>query len=135
MGVRVGKACADMADRALERCRVLVVEDEYFLADDIARSLRELGAEVIGPIGTQADALAELEKSEGLHAAVLDVNLNGDSIYPVAEALRARGIPFVFGTGYEGAALPEAYRDVPRWQKPFDPEDLVKALPQLIRPR
>ena len=122
-----------MADPMLERCRVLVVEDEYFLADDIARSLQTVGAEVIGPVGTQADALAEMEKPESFHAAVLDVNLNGDPVFPVANALRARGIPFVFATGYEGAALPEAYRDIPVWQKPFEPEDLAKALPQIMQ--
>lgn len=119
--------------RALERRRVLVVEDEYFLADDIASALREMGAEVIGPLGSADEGLAALG-DRGVDAAVLDVNLGGDErVFPLAEVLRARGIPFVFGTGYEGAVLPPQYWDIPRWQKPFDPQALAEALPGLLK--
>ena len=110
---------------------MLVVEDEYFLADDIARVLARLGAEVVGPIATRDDALARLGEGEPLDAAVLDINLHGQTCYPVADALRARGVPFVFATGYDRAVLPEAYGGVPRWEKPFDPGRLVRALPGL----
>lgn len=113
---------------ALVGYRVLVVEDEYFLADDIARILARLGAEVVGPIATRDDALARLGETEHLDAAVLDINLRGETCYPVASVLRARGVPFVFATGYDRAVVPAAYQDVPRWEKPFDPDLLVRAL-------
>ena len=111
--------------------RVLVVEDEYFLADDIARVLARLGAEVVGPIATRDGALARLGEGEPLDAAVLDINLRGETCYPIADALRARGVPFVFATGYDRAVVPAAYHGVPRWEKPFDPDLLVRALPGL----
>lgn len=110
---------------------MLVVEDEYFLADDIVRILVRLGAEVVGPIATRDDALACLGGGEHLDAAVLDINLRGETCYPIANALRARGVPFVFATGYDRAVVPAAYQDVPRWEKPFDPDFLVRVLPEL----
>lgn len=117
----------------LQDRRVLVVEDEYFIADDIAQALRKLGAEVIGPASDRAKALALLSSTERIDGAVLDVNLRGETVYPVAEALRARGIPFVFATGYDTSAIPSGYADIPRWEKPFDPHALARALPGLVR--
>ena len=111
--------------------RVLVVEDEFFLADDMAEALRTLGAEVVGPAPTRA-AAADLLAGGRVDAAVLDINLRGETIFPLADALRARGVPFVFATGYDASATPPAYRDVPRWEKPYDPGDLVRALPGVI---
>jgi CheY-like chemotaxis protein len=108
--------------------RVLVVEDEFFLADDMAHALRALGAEVSGPVPTSDQALALLA-AEPIDAAVLDMNLKGRMVFPVADALRERGIPFVFATGYDQSAVPAAYQDVPRWEKPFDPHKLSRALP------
>jgi CheY-like chemotaxis protein len=105
--------------------RVLVVEDEYFLADDMARALRKIGVEVVGPVGTRAQALDLLISGEQLAGAVLDINLRGENVFPVADALRARGLPFVFATGYEASSIPPEYRDVPRWEKPFKPHDLA----------
>lgn len=113
---------------ALAGRRVLVVEDEYFLADDIARALDRLGAEVVGPVPTLAGALACLD-GELIAAAVLDINLRGEMAWPLADALAARGVPFMFATGYDQATVPAAYRGVPRWEKPFDPESLARALP------
>jgi CheY-like chemotaxis protein len=112
--------------------RILVVEDEYFLADDMARALREQGAEVIGPVPTAEKALAVVALDEKLDAAVLDINLRGAAAFAVADALKARGIPFVFATGYASAHVPTEHRDVPRWEKPFDPHDLAKGLPGIL---
>ncbi len=120
-------------DGPLATRRVLVVEDEFFLADDMAEALRALGAEVVGPAPTR-DLAMSLLAGERVDAAVLDINLRGETIFPVADALRARGVPFVFATGYDEAATPPAYRNVPRWEKPFDPEELVRALPAVIGP-
>ena len=113
--------------------RVLVVEDEYFLAEDVARALARLGMEVVGPVPTCAEALARLDAGERIDAAVLDINLRGETCYVVADALGARGVPFVFTTGYDRAVVPRVYGHVPHWEKPFDPERLVRALPGLMR--
>lgn len=123
---------APSSPKLLTDRRVLVVEDEYFLADDIAAALRQLGAEVIGPVSNSEEALAEISVQTSIDIAVLDVNLGEGASYPVAEALRARNIPFVFGTGYEAAHLEAGYEDVPRWQKPFNPDALVRTLPALL---
>src|SRR3712207_2858614 len=117
---------------ALAYRRVLIVEDEYFLADDMAQVLQKLGAQVVGPVQTPDKALLLLA-DKPVDAAILDINLKGRMVFPVADALREQGIPFVFATGYDEAAVPEAYKDVPRWEKPFKPEDLAKALPSLVQ--
>lgn len=113
--------------------RVLVVEDEYFVADDINRALKKLGADVVGPFATCRQALDAFASGTRFDAAILDINLRGEAIYPVADALRGAGVPFVFATGYDEASLPVPYRDIPRWEKPFDPGALVTALPRLVR--
>jgi CheY-like chemotaxis protein len=112
---------------------VLVVEDEYLIADDIAGVLSAGGAEVIGPVGTEEKAL-QLVASETLDLAVLDLNLHGAMAYTVADALRQKGVPFVFSTGYDRSVIPEAYADVPRWEKPFYYHELAWALPRLVTP-
>jgi CheY-like chemotaxis protein len=119
------------ATGALAYRRVLIVEDEYFLADDMAQALEKLGAQVVGPVPTTGAAL-ELLSDKPVDAAILDINLKGQMVFPIADTLREQGVPFVFATGYDENAVPEDYRDVPRWEKPFRPEDLAKALPQLI---
>jgi CheY-like chemotaxis protein len=113
--------------------RVLVAEDEYFIARDIARALHALGAEVVGPVPSRDEVEAFLATGERLDAAILDINLNGEMVFPVMEALRTRRIPVVFATGYDQATVPARYQDIPRWQKPFDPQALVQALPDLVR--
>ena len=112
--------------------RVLVVEDEYFIADDMARALKKLGAEVVGPVPTKDKALALVSSDQRIDAAVLDINLKGETVFPVADALRQQGVPFVFATGYDQGNVPPDYHAVPRWEKPFDPQELVKALPSLL---
>lgn len=114
------------------RRRVLVVEDEYFLADDIARALVRLGAETVGPVPTRDAALACLEGEGRIDACVLDINLRGEMSFAVADALLARGVPFVFATGYDQALVPAAYGHIRRWEKPFHPERLAQALQSLM---
>ena len=108
--------------------RLLVVEDEYMMAEDLRRDLEKAGAQVVGPVPSVADALRVLAGEAALDGAILDVNLRGEKAYPVADALRERGIPFVLATGYEQWALPEAYKDVPRCDKPVDLRHLVRTL-------
>ena len=100
--------------------RILVVEDEYMLAEDLREELERQGAEVMGPVASVADALELLRSGPAPDMAILDINLGGEMAYPVADALRARDIPFVFATGYDAQAIPKAYADVPRAEKPVE---------------
>lgn len=119
-------------DRSLEHKRVLLVEDEWFIADDLAQAIGRIGGEVIGPVATRDDALVRIAASERIDFAVLDVNLRGEEAFPIADALIARGVPFLFATGYQETVLPERYRDYPRAEKPFDPDLLARSLPTLL---
>lgn len=118
-----------MADQGLSGKRLLVVEDEYLIASDLAYALEDAGAEVIGPAGTVEDAL-RLVAREGdrLDGAVLDVNLRGGRVFPVADALTARGVPFVLATGYDDVCIPAAYAGLPRCGKPVDRARLMRLL-------
>ncbi|MGA0598605.1 response regulator [Enterovirga sp. CN4-39] len=115
------------ADQKLAGLRVLVVEDEVAISLLLEDMLLDMGCEVVGPAGRLATA-AELAQSEQLDLAVLDVNLAGQPIYPVAEALAGRNIPFVFSTGYGSAGIDEPYRDRPVLQKPFAQHELQRVL-------
>jgi len=117
----------------LRGCRVLVVEDEFFIADDMAQTLSLNGAEVVGPAPTLDRAMALLDAGP-VDCAVIDVNLRGRLAYALADELKRRGVPFVFATGYDPAVVPSSYRDVPCWQKPYSLEELVRSLPDLVRP-
>ena len=76
--------------------------------------------------------MALLSSGERIDLVVLDINLHGEMVHPVADALQERGVPFVFATGYDQSVLPERHQDAPRWEKPFDPNALVRALPQVV---
>ena len=107
--------------------KVLIVEDDYFLASDLVDHFTAVGASIVGPAGTVAEGLALLESS-AVDAAVLDINLRGLRVYPIAKWLLVSGIPFVFASGY-GSELEQAgYGDVPRCVKPVDFEVLAKTL-------
>ena len=108
--------------------RVLVAEDEYLLAKKLAGEFAKLGIETIGPASTVKRALDLVERGGHLDGAVLDIKLRDDMIFPVAEALRARDVPFVFTTGYNEQAIPDRYKDVARYEKPFDPAKVARAL-------
>lgn len=123
---------ADVENRLSGRT-VLVVEDEYYLADDLTQALERLGATVIGPVATKSAAMQRLEDGTQIDLAILDINLNGQTVYSVADELARREIPFVFATGYDPAAIPDAYRERPRWQKPFDSDALARVLATMGR--
>ena len=108
--------------------RVLVVEDEYMVADHLGMMLEDLGCEVAGFAATVAEAL-DLVRSEQLDGVLLDGNLNGDSSGPVAIELRARSIPFVVATGYGQLELnAEALNGAPRLAKPFSNVEFERTL-------
>lgn len=112
-------------------CRIFVVEDEFLIRMLLEDMLADLGHAVAAAAGSVGEA-AELAKTSEFDLAILDVNLDGREVYPVAEILVGRGLPFVFVTGYGGRGLPEAFRDRPTLQKPFQLEDLRKTLANLI---
>ncbi|WP_342740609.1 response regulator [Bradyrhizobium sp. B117] len=112
--------------------RILVVEDEYFLADDIGKTFRALGAEIAGPVGHLEDALKILHDGSVLDAAVLDVNIRNEMIFPIARELKARNIPFVFTTGYDKITLGLEFQDVPLLEKPIDLPAMARKLAALI---
>jgi CheY-like chemotaxis protein len=107
--------------------RVLVVEDEYLVAMDMSAYLEAAGAQVVGPASNVHAALEVVRRSE-LDGAILDVNLRGEMAYPVADALAARGIPFVFTTGYDARMVPPRFAGVKRCEKPTTPEAISRAL-------
>jgi CheY-like chemotaxis protein len=111
---------------------VLVVEDEYFLADDISRSFKAWGAHVLGPVGYIREALDLLEANRTIDAAILDINIGSEMVFPLARTLRARRIPFVFTTGYERTIVEPEFRDIPLWEKPIDMFVLGRALAGMI---
>ena len=103
--------------------RILVVEDDMLIAIHIEDVLRGLGCVVVGPVG-KLDAAMRIADDEALDAAILDVNIRGGHIFPVAERLRTRGVPFALVSGYGDWALPEAFRNQPRLTKPFTEHEL-----------
>ena len=109
----------------LAGCRILVVEDEMLIAVMIEEALQDLGCVVVGPVA-RLDAALRLARDEVLDAAILDVTIRGGQVYPVAEHLLARGIPFVLASGYGDWALPENLQDQPRLTKPFSARDIEK---------
>jgi CheY-like chemotaxis protein len=111
--------------------RVLVVEDEYLIRMLLEDMLDELGYGVAAAVGTISEARQIATEGE-FNAAILDVNLDGQEIYPVADILAGRGLPFVFVTGYGERSLPEAYRGRPALQKPFQAEQLKATLAGLL---
>jgi two-component SAPR family response regulator len=105
--------------------RVLLVEDEMIIALDMVAILESFGAEVIGPAGSVAQALTLIEETN-VDCAVLDINLNGETVYPVAHVLERRGVRFVFMTGYE--KIDRNFCKHPVLQKPVDFQELKQAI-------
>lgn len=113
--------------------RVLVVEDEALVAMLVEDALLDAGCSVVGPAATVQEALSLLEAGAAPEAAVLDLNLAGETSTPVADALASLGVPFVVATGYGAAGLPPEHRDAPVLAKPYDPAELTATLARLCR--
>jgi two-component sensor histidine kinase len=115
----------------LKGARVLIVEDAVLLALELETGLSEAGAQVIGPAYELEEAMALLDQK--IDAAVLDANLNGRSVIPVAQVLADRGVPFVFATGYgEAGGAPMGF-DAPIIRKPYDVTQVAAAVAELLR--
>ncbi|MFG1345741.1 response regulator [Xanthobacter autotrophicus DSM 431] len=112
--------------------RVLVVEDEFLVALGLEDNLRSLGYSVVGPVSTLSAAM-EAAMVEQADVAILDVNLNGEPVYPAAAILADRGIPFLFCSGYTGTVrAPRQFTDVPRVAKPYTSRVIADALAELL---
>lgn len=121
-----------MDGRPLENRRILVVEDEFFMADELRQKLEAAGALVIGPAPSVERALALIKDEITIDAALLDVNLGGNMSYPVAEALIVRSVPFIFTSGYDESVFSEHYALMPRCQKPTEFSSIVGELVTLL---
>ncbi|HTI67267.1 MAG TPA: response regulator [Caulobacteraceae bacterium] len=114
----------------LRGSRVLIVEDQYLIADEMRRLVVELGGAVIGPAGEVATILA-LIAAETPDLAVLDINLNGEQVWAVAYELRDRGVPLIFATGYDVSALRPPFEAAVHMEKPVSTRALAEAVERL----
>lgn len=121
-----------MADRTLRGCRVLVVEDEYMLADELQAELEDAGAIVIGPAADLVDATALIRSEQRIDGAVLDANLGGEMVFPAADLLAERGVPIIFATGYDASMIPSRFAAVARCEKPIKMKRIVEAIGQML---
>jgi DNA-binding response OmpR family regulator len=112
---------------ALDGLRVLVVEDDYFIATELCSALRAAGAHVVGPARDLQTGLAAI-RTESIDCGVLDINLRGQMAFQIASELRAREIPAIFATGYEESMIPAELTDVTRLVKPIDLDALCRAV-------
>jgi DNA-binding NtrC family response regulator len=110
---------------------VLVVEDEYFQAQDCCEWLRSAGATVAGPVRSCVDAKDILDRAR-VDAAVVDINLGHGPDFQVASQLTDRGVPFIFATGYDDMVIPAEFQQAPTLQKPYDSQDLIAAVSSLL---
>jgi ActR/RegA family two-component response regulator len=121
-------------NQGLRGARILIVEDEYYLAQDLADALTHRGVDVLGPVGTVEEASEAVRRAD-FDFAVVDMNLRGDMAFPIADQLREAGIPFLIATGYNSASLPDRFADVPRVEKPSDSSVLIEAISPLLNVR
>ncbi|HZR72821.1 response regulator [Bradyrhizobium sp.] len=113
--------------------RVLVIEDEYFLADDIVRTLTALGARVVGPFGDLEQATDIVDRDIAIDAAIVDINLRNEMAFPLARVLRSRKVPFVFTTGYDKGSIESEFQDVRLLGKPLDMRAMASELTNMIK--
>jgi CheY-like chemotaxis protein len=117
-----------MANSPLHDRRILVVEDEYLIAMSLADALENAGSVVVGPVPSVDKAIQTIDSEPDIDAAVLDVNLGGVLVYPVADMLIARKIPFVFTSGYEDNVLRNRYSQIRNCPKPYLFQAMEEAL-------
>lgn len=122
-----------MAEPRLDGCRVLIVEDQYALADELRTHLRSAGAIVIGPVARLEQGLRLIEEEAAIDAAVLDVNLGDSDVYPLAERLVQREVPILFATGYDPSWVAHQYSQYAVHVKPVALSAIVKALHRAIQ--
>ena len=119
-------------NKSLASRRILVVEDEYLIADDLAELIGAAGAEVIGPAASLPKAMRLLEQGAQPDAAVLDINLRGIDVFPLAEQLAKQAVPMIFLTGYGANTIPPQFLNIRRCEKPMEVGNVVSALGELL---
>jgi CheY-like chemotaxis protein len=121
------------AHPALLGLQVFVVEDEALQAMVLEDMLAEFGCVLAGAAANVSEALSAVNATPDIDAAILDVNLGGEKVFPVADILADRGVPFVFSTAYGSAELAERYPQSRLLHKPYRPEDLAQVLTAFVR--
>lgn len=111
--------------------RILLMEDDYYLATDACEWLKEAGAEVVGPVASSSQAL-QLLGTEPVDAAVLDINLGFGPEFEVARHLQQQHVPIVFATGYDASTVPDEFKQSHRVEKPFRQAQLVQAVERAV---
>ena len=124
-----------MSGDALRGLTLLVAEDEYLLADELCTELADRRAVIVGPAATVDQGLALLASGIAPDAAIFDVNLRGEPIFPLADLAAARGIPYVFTTGYDASAIPARFDRIPRCEKPVSVARVIDAVDRLLGTR
>ena len=112
--------------------KILIVEDEYLIAEDLAALLREAHADVVGPAASLPQAMRLVADTDQIDAAVLDINLRGIDVFPCVDELRSRGIPTMFLTGYGENNVPADYSTIVRCEKPLGAPHIVDELKALL---
>lgn len=123
-----------MTDPCFAARRVLIAEDELLIAVDLAEAFEREGAKVVGPVSSVEKALSLLEKEGAIDFGVLDLDLGGELVYPLADELVQRNIPFMFTTGYDAGAIPPRFEDVIRLEKPATGEAAVERAREAFPP-
>jgi two-component SAPR family response regulator len=120
------------AETPLAGRKVLIVEDQYLIADDLCALVERLGGHVLGPISRVGSAMAALQ-AETPDLALLDVNLEEELVYPLAAALQEAGVPFLFTTGYDATVIDPRFGQVPHLSKPIGQGQLVEVVRRLLQ--
>ncbi len=115
-----------MSDLPLDGLRILIVEDDYYLATDARAIIEGTGGQVVGPFGTAEEARAAID-TDGADLAVIDINLGCGPAFDLAHYLQSIKLPFLFATGYDQAVVPDDLRGIVRLEKPFRPAELIGA--------
>jgi CRP-like cAMP-binding protein len=127
-----GRAMTETFDVKPDRLRVLIVEDDYLIAQDLAGDLASRGHGVLGPFPDNTTALRALRANGEVDVAVVDINLRGNVAYPIALELEGRGIPFLFATAYAPTAIPKRFSSVPRLGKPYLASEIDEAIINVV---
>lgn len=116
----------------LDGCRVLIIEDEYFLADELEKELKFHGAKIVGPVAEIREARDRIAAGD-FDVAILDINLRDEFAWPIADELMLRQIPFALATGYGPESIPQRFWNVMRWDKPWELPVVIDGVGKLWR--
>jgi DNA-binding NtrC family response regulator len=122
-----------MTEGTLRGRTILVVEDEYLLAQDMCNELASQEAAVLGPVATAEKGLTLLNESAEISAAILDVNLRGEPVFPLADELVKRNVPIVFATGYDASIIPDRFKEIVRCEKPVNIAQVMQVVARVAQ--